>query len=722
MKLFTLSWLGLAVTSVVAHPQVPRFPVPAVALSPRQTVTNASTSSSSSPSSAPAAPTGSLNVQSTVLVIVRDSTAAASATSGLNAYGIPYQVLIVPQNGTTLPALNSTSGGNFGGIIIASQVSYDYGATGWASALTQDQYNQLYAYQIAYGVRMVQYDAYPQPAYGTTVVGGCCDTGMEQILSFTNTSAFSQAGIHEWAGVSTQGLYHYAASISDPTTTYEIAQFAPNANISSNSTAAVINNFSGREQMVIFMSWATDWSATCSFVQHAYITWMTRGLYAGYRRVNLNTQVDDMFLTTDIYYPGNDTGNYRVTPDDMSVIASWVPTINEKMNAGSFYMPEIGHNGNGNIIESEIANNWPDVCDPGPIDTGNWTDPPLEFQKPLGSGVNQWPPTPTTYPYALACDILDPLEDWWAIPSNRDTFMHISHTFTHYNLDNATYSDTYKEITFNQAWLKQVGITAGNFSANALIPPAITGLHNGDAISAWVDAGLTNAVGDNSRPLLRSTVNPMYPYITTNASDGYAGFQVLPRWPTRIYYNCDTPACTLQEWINTSAGTGDFSNLMANEKADTMRYLFGLYHEGYMFHQENLRATGVSPITNADGSTVNSLLQAWVEQTVYEFTRLVNWPMITLKQSDLSVSFANRMARDACNYQLSWTLVNSAITGVTVSADSNTCSAAIPVTVPGSVTDTQGFTTEKIGNDPLTIWVELTGSPVSFTLSTPVTI
>jgi hypothetical protein len=42
------------------------------------------------------------------------------------------------------------------------------------------------------------------------------------------------------------------------------------------------------------------------------------------------------------------------------------------------------------------------------------------------------------------------------------------------------------------------------------------------------------------------------------------------------------------------------------------------------------------------------------------------------------------------------------------------------VTVPGSVTNTQGFTTEKIGSDPLTIWVKLSGAPVTFTLSTPV--
>jgi hypothetical protein len=203
---------------------------------------------------------------------------------------------------------------------------------------------------------------------------------------------------------------------------------------------------------------------------------------------------------------------------------------------------------------------------------------------------------------------------------------------------------------------------------------------------------------------------------------GYDKFEVIPRWPTRIYYNCDTPACTLQEWINTSAGSGDFNNLMAQDKADTMRHLFGLYHDGYMFHQLNLRTTGMSAITTPYGTTVYSLFQAWTEMIVYEFTRLVNWPMTTLKQSDLAVSFTNRMTRDGCGYNLAWTISSQKITGITVTANSNTCSAPIPVTVPGTVTNTQGFATEKIGNDPLTIWVKLTGTAVSFTLTTPISI
>jgi hypothetical protein len=81
--------------------------------------------------------TTSTTIQSTVLIFARDSVSAYSAFSGLNAYGIPYQVVVVPQAGITLPVLNSSAtAGNYGAIVILSEVSYDYGGTlGYQSAL-----------------------------------------------------------------------------------------------------------------------------------------------------------------------------------------------------------------------------------------------------------------------------------------------------------------------------------------------------------------------------------------------------------------------------------------------------------------------------------------------------------------------------------------------------------------------------------------------------------
>jgi hypothetical protein len=97
-----------------------------------------------------------------------DSSSAYSGSSGFNAYGIPYEVLIVPQAGITLPTLNTTAtNGTYGGIVVLDELSYNYGGTiGWASALTTDQWNTLYNYQIGFGVRMVRINVYPTTDFG----------------------------------------------------------------------------------------------------------------------------------------------------------------------------------------------------------------------------------------------------------------------------------------------------------------------------------------------------------------------------------------------------------------------------------------------------------------------------------------------------------------------------------------------------------------------------
>lgn len=138
----------------------------------------------------------SAKVSSKVLIIARDSASAYSGYSGLAGYGIPYQVLLVPSTGTTLPALNSSmTVGNFGAIVVLSEVSYDYGAAGFQSALTTAQWSTLYGYQVAFGVRMVRIDVFPSSDTGTTVLGGCCGTGVEQLLSISDRTSFPTAGL-----------------------------------------------------------------------------------------------------------------------------------------------------------------------------------------------------------------------------------------------------------------------------------------------------------------------------------------------------------------------------------------------------------------------------------------------------------------------------------------------------------------------------------------------
>jgi len=140
-----------------------------------------------------------------------------------------------------------------------------------------------------------------------------------------------------------------------------------------------------------------------------------------------------------------------------------------------------------------------------------------------------------------------------------------------------------------------------------------------------------------------------------------------------------------------------------------------------MFHQANLRTTGVGSY-KVGSQTVNSLLQIWVETMIQEFTRISNWPVTTLKHDDTAQTFLDRMARDQCSPQLSYTYSSDgkSITGATVTANGNTCSVPIPVTFPGTATASGSATSDKVGSEPLILWAKLAGSPVTFTLGSPV--
>ncbi|KAK3719246.1 hypothetical protein LTR37_004465 [Vermiconidia calcicola] len=666
-----------------------------------------------------------LSVDGTIAVLVRDAASSYSAYSGLEAYGIPYKLIEIPKEGVTLPQLNSSlTKGNYGGFILNSELAYEY-PEGWHSALTEAQMQQIYAYQRDFHVRMVRLDAYPQPAFGVATAAadgtGCCGRDVEQLISFTNTSGFPTANLKANAAITHMNMWHYPARITDPATTFEIAKWAPAADgsFTSDTTAAVINYFENREQMVWFNSWATEWSVTSNFLQHSFIHWLTRGIFVGARKVYLSTQVDDVHLTTDLYSPAGT--QFRIGPNDMIAHVPWQQSVNSRLPAGSSYVVELGHNGNGDIINATLTD--PNPCSPeDAIYYDQPTTPPLEFQKPLGSGSNVWPTSPTRYSWTVACAQIDKLAAWFMNSVNRNAFMHVSHTFSHMNLNNATYSDASKEITFNQAWVQQMGLTSSRFSPKGLIPPAITGLHNGDVIRAWMTAGITRVVGDNSRPLLLNPTKKHWPLISTVAGNGYAGLAIIPRWSTAMFYNCDLPACTSLEWINTSGGWGNYQSLLDFERTTTSRQLLGLRHDAYMFHQANLRAADMPSVTIGSQTGKFSLLQQWVEIVVQEMTRITNWPMVTLKHDDLAQSFLDRQTRDQCTPSFTYTYSSdrASIVGVTVTATGNRCGVPVPVTFPGSATTTGTARSDKLGSEPLIMWTTLSGSAVSYTLSAPV--
>ena len=79
--------------------------------------------------------------------------------------------------------------------------------------------------------------------------------------------------------------------------------------------------------------------------------------------------------------------------------------------------------------------------------------------------------------------------------------------------------------------------------------------------------------------------------------------------------------------------------------------------------------------------------------------------------------------RSNCNPNLTYNYAanGQSITGVTVTANGNTCAVPIAVTFPGTASTSSGGTTQdKVGSEPLIVNVKLSGSPVTFTLGAAV--
>ncbi|KAJ3278102.1 hypothetical protein HK104_002648 [Borealophlyctis nickersoniae] len=608
-------------------------------------------------------------------------------TNGLNGYGIPYDQLIIPNTGYngSLPLQDSAGNPLYSLVIVTpGQLPYANAAGVWGSALTQVQWDQLAAYESKWKVRRVSLDDTPQASHGTVIADstawGCCGANVSQDLVVNLLPEMSKYGLVDNATFTTQGLYHYPVKITNTTTTQAFLKLKPSSD----------------------------------------------GLF---KNETVGGVVDDLFLSTEIPAVDGTTYTYRITAADAQGIYLWQKAVTGRAPAGSQIKLMMAFNGQG-VVEQIDENLCANVADNDITTDRSWMHPP-------GTGPSNWPQDLTGLKnYNHTWLSKEPLYKYLlGTTTMMKEFFWCSHTYTHETLDNCSRTDVDNELSYNIFFAQQSGLyDSAYFSKSAMVTPSISGLHNSDALNSLVAHGIKYVTGDTSRPDCTNTTYPYLPWVSTKAVSNYDGFIAIPRQPTVIYYLVTTPGENLKVYNdfyrNQSQATGQawvdktFDYIVDVDTSRAVSLFMSLRQDPYMFHQgvigikANLRNADQPVITLNGVSGRFGLLQYWTEVVVNKLTKLVKWPIISPHLDAHVKAFLDRAALRECGSSVSFGTNGTHFLSFTVKS-TGTCK--VPVTVPGAIVEActaATCTLEKIGVDPLTVWVNMTaGVTRTFTLS-----
>lgn len=404
-------------------------------------------------------------------------------------------------------------------------------------------------------------------------------------------------------------------------------------------SAAVFDIAAGFQQMSIFMTLPT-WSVPSEVVRTVALHWVTRGLFVGFRRAVVNAHVDDLFLKSYIDVQGDQDYEYRSTSGDIQCILEWQQDLHTRLAPGSNFKLEMAFNGNGpaQAIASPTAVYYDNFNSTATAVSTDWI-------KPLDTGRSVWPPLPLDSALWNRTSIQDLLQDelldflWEHKDDIYPQFFWVSHTFSHLNLNNATYDDAVREVMYNQQFAQKVLEVYDEvvFSSNVLVTPEISGTRNGDALTAISDAGISAVVGDSSRLgfMINSTAAFLAPW-TTMASSNYNGMLIIPRQPTEIYFESSTVEEDTYLYAQLRQKTRSWEEILARESERIVMFKLMMNMDSYMFHQANLRCDkALKKKTYGGSERTYPILAQWVEEVAMKLANYTTWPMVSVKLDDM---------------------------------------------------------------------------------------
>jgi len=428
---------------------------------------------------------------------------------------------------------------------------------------------------------------------------------------------------------------------------------------------ALVNN-NGLEEMHLWIPFID--SHIAYFISHIWITWANYGMIDGYRRLLMEIQIDDYF--TDNCFQKSDcegkrekdpnVHHYRTSVQDMVNIAQWHHDVSGRLPKGSDIKIELAIN--GIHILTETLHKIVGVFT-------NWEVPNTTYayvKGPNDEETHRWPQQVDLEWDDAFLQKEDPLYKHFKDTKNQDDFYWLTHTFTHLQLDAASFYDADMEMKANIKMSKEpyLGMYERDcYSQHSIVTPEISGLHNSDNLKALEQNSVYFAVGDTSRVDLNPG-NFYFPFISNQTTSNFDGFVVFPRQPPQVYWDCSTIEENMQEYYQRypDRTTVTWPQHLDEEADLHIKNFLKLRHDPYMFHEGNLRNEDFQPVTIGTATGKFGMMQQWVERMVVEINKYFDWPVRSIKMDDLAAVYIDRISRDSCRPQ--YTMVIDDKTGI----------------------------------------------------------
>lgn len=276
-----------------------------------------------------------------VLVLAADGNdnTLPAIRKALDFIGTPYTVYAAAQTpgGLTYDRLASGPHSFYSGVILTTGslgYSPDGGAT-WSSALSAAEWQTLWQWEADFGLRQVNWYAYPTADYGFGPASATDTSATPLAATFTAAGKAVFAYVNPTNALAIRYAWTYLAPALDTNTTPLLVDAAGNA-------LAAIKSYPDGRQVLTLTFDSNEWLRHNQVLNYGLVNWVSQGLFLGERHIYASAQVDDLFLADDMWF-GNEV---RMSGPDVKALVTWQNGVRGKALTRNFRL-DLAFNGWG---------------------------------------------------------------------------------------------------------------------------------------------------------------------------------------------------------------------------------------------------------------------------------------------------------------------------------------------------------------------------------------